>query len=595
VALSVGDSVTADVGKLKRWADTQMFRWIKRTRRRIRDWFKDRSRYLRWQWHRVTSGTLAWWESLKTTHEDGPVSVAEPTGGKRGRPALKFGSFFNPFFWLSSTFQFLLRYLFSRRPIDFVVSVPGIFGVVAPFASLYAWLPAPDALTARYSAQMQVFSAAKDFENARFYANCWKVAQPSNLEVDLAISLLDDAAGNIDASRQRLRELIFRYQYEPAVILYARRQLPDLVKNTATWTAEATEVQQILAALLQIQPDQVDAGFMLSTLYVAHKQWRDALTLLRQFAGRPGPLQANFLYTKAVVEAELGYLVDSRRSASEGSDLLVRQLTLTPTNQDLLIQTVQCLTLAGREIDGAQLLRDRLPRDVQSAADSSPQEQQLRMMLAGVLASRCRRLRMEPLQTGDSVAEAVSCLSASLRLAPNNGMALEELSRLALADLSGEPEVAQDLQALLDSGIEPGLMHFVLGSQALKRGSSGTAEAAAHFEKALAHGAGFPGLLNNFANLVVDNENGDIEAADRMISEALKQLPNQAELYDTRGKIRLRQGRVSEAIADFELALKEPRIRNEVYVNLAKACRLAGDDTSARRYEQLAKGKPLSQ
>jgi len=73
-----------------------------------------------------------------------------------------------------------------------------------------------------------------------------------------------------------------------------------------------------------------------------------------------------------------------------------------------------------------------------------------------------------------------------------------------------------------------------------------------------------------------------------MVEQALTQLPGQAELYDTRGKIRLRQQRFAEAIADFELALKEPQIRSEVYTNLAKACRLAGDETSARRYEGLA-------
>lgn len=565
-----------------------MFRWIKRTRRRTREWFKNQSRYMRWQWHRVTSGILVWWESLKTTHEDSPVSADASSKGRSGRSPLRAGRFFNPFFWFASTFQFLLRYLFSRRPMDFVVSVPGIFGVIAPFASLYAWLPEPAALTTRYRSQMQAFAEARDFSQARFYASCWKVAQPSNLEVDLAIAVLDEAAGNIDASAQRLKELIVRFHYEPAIVLYARRQLPEVVRNPASWTPAALELQQILSGLLQIQPDHVEGGFMLSTLYVAHKEMRNALTLLRQFAGRPGPLQANFLYTKAIVEADLGFLIDSRRSASEGADLLVRQLMLAPANRELLVQTVQCLTIAGRELDAVQLLRDQLGPDRQAMPQDSPENQQLRMMLADVLASRCRRLRMEPLQTADSVAAAVSCLSSSLKLAPNNGLALEELSRLTLTDLSGQPEVARNLQALLDSGIEPGLMHFILGSQALRRGGESAAEAAGHFEKAIAHGAAFPGVLNNFANLIADSESGDLEAADRMIEQALKQLPEQAELYDTRGKIRLRQKRYAESIADFELALREPQIRKKVYSNLAKACRLAGDNLSAQRYEKLA-------
>ncbi|MFM7867246.1 MAG: hypothetical protein ACKPHU_23795, partial [Planctomycetaceae bacterium] len=124
-----------------------------------------------------------------------------------------------------------------------------MFGIVAPFASLHLWLPDADALTGRYRSQMQVCAAARDFDQARFYADCWKKAQPANLEVDLSISLLDEAAGDLSAAQVRLRELIVRYQYEPAIILYSRRELPEAVKGGAAWTPASLELQQVLAGL----------------------------------------------------------------------------------------------------------------------------------------------------------------------------------------------------------------------------------------------------------------------------------------------------------------------------------------------------------
>jgi len=574
-----------------------MFRWYKRTRRSLRDWSKDRRRYLRFQWHRLVSGILVWWESLKTSHEDG-LPPAEGGGRKFQRPPVKAASFLNPFFWFAGGLQFLLRYMFSRRPMDLVVSVPGLLGVVGPFFCLFVWLPPSEALVSRHKDLMQQNLRQDQFKIARFYADCWKSAEPWNPEVEVSLALLEQQSGDGDASDLRLRRLISETRFAPAMGLFARRALPRVVKETG-WTPAAVELRQMMSGLLQDQPDNVEGGFVLSTLYVSRQEWNNALLLLRQFAGKPSPLQANLLYTKAVVEAQLNYLPESRRSASEGSDILVRQLMLNPSDKELLIQTVQCLTLAGREADALLLLRDRIPTPAVGSvagdtAGPAPGDE-LQYLMADVLASRSRRIRLEPVKTADMVAEAVSCLRGALQLAPNNRLALEELSRLALADLGEGSGAGTDLQELLDSGIEPGLLHFILGSQAVKRGSSAAAEAAAHFEKAIAHGAGFPVVLNNFANLIADTEDGDIAAADRMIEEALKQLPNQAELYDTRGKIRLRQGRVSEAIADFELALKEPRIRSEVYMNLAKACKLAGDDTSARRYEQLGKERSLPQ
>jgi len=73
-----------------------------------------------------------------------------------------------------------------------------------------------------------------------------------------------------------------------------------------------------------------------------------------------------------------------------------------------------------------------------------------------------------------------------------------------------------------------------------------------------------------------------------LVQQAIVFIPDAAEVFDTRGKLRHRLGDYKGAIADFELALKSPRCRVSAYEGLAKAYLELGDNEKSLHYRDLA-------
>lgn len=90
------------------------------------------------------------------------------------------------------------------------------------------------------------------------------------------------------------------------------------------------------------------------------------------------------------------------------------------------------------------------------------------------------------------------------------------------------------------------------------------------------------------ANLISDSPDGNHEEALKLVDEALKQIPEQPQFLDTRGKLLLRPGKPREALANFEKALKDPSTRAEVHANIASAWSVLGEPEKASYHKSIA-------
>lgn len=560
-----------------------MFRWIKRTRRRTRDWFKDRSRYIRWQWHRVTSGTLAWWESLKTTHEDGPVSVVESAGGKRARPALKLSSFFNPFFWFASTFQFLLRYLFSRRPVDFAISLPAIMGLGIPAGFVYAYVPSESELIGKCRNQIILLGQQNKYGEAIFYSKLWQAIAQGDPQACLAEADLHKFKGDLQESRRLLEQLFARTGYEPALVRICREDLELAVSGNLDADREKNLTER-LAWLDQRLPDDAELQFMIGTYHMDRRDNVTAASAFRKSASKQSPIQVDALLSQALCELRLNRLAVARTTASLGADLSIQQLASFDTNPESLKKCCQLLVLSSREDEAVSLLQGRLEKA------SEEQRPALRFLTAEVLTRWCERRRSEGFRDSQDMAGCLELLARALRSFPEHEAALNELAWFA-SNVPGGTEVDTMLQQILDSGVDPGFLHFVLGTRAAVQSPPDVALAKQHFERSIAHNAGYPTLLNNLADVIARNEDSDetsLKSAMELVQQAIVFIPDAAEVFDTRGKLRHRLGDYKGAIADFELALKSPRCRVSAYEGLAKAYLELGDNEKSLHYRDLA-------
>jgi len=213
-----------------------------------------------------------------------------------------------------------------------------------------------------------------------------------------------------------------------------------------------------------------------------------------------------------------------------------------------------------------------------------------RYLMAEILARWCERLRTTDAQfsSEERLAEVLTHLLEGLRYYPTHPVLMDELSRLALQGDVETGRVDEFLERAIESGVHPGLVHFILGTRALNRQPANLPEAERHFQIAMSHDSAFPGLLNNLADYLADQESGDWDRGLLLVEQALSMMPGQPQFFDTRAKLRLRKGDAIGAISDFEKALTGRGEQKGTYLGLSKAYAEVGDSVNAKKYKNLA-------
>ena len=73
-----------------------------------------------------------------------------------------------------------------------------------------------------------------------------------------------------------------------------------------------------------------------------------------------------------------------------------------------------------------------------------------------------------------------------------------------------------------------------------------------------------------------------------LVEQALRMMPNEPVIYETRGRILLRMKEPAKAIADFEKALSKESLRGDAHEGLANAFEMLGQNEESRRHTQMA-------
>jgi predicted Zn-dependent protease len=120
-------------------------------------------------------------------------------------------------------------------------------------------------------------------------------------------------------------------------------------------------------------------------------------------------------------------------------------------------------------------------------------------------------------------------------------------------------------------------VHFIQGTRDLLRRPADLDSAVQHFEISRQHNMTFPGLLNNLAYAMTQTPDGDMDQALELVDQALRMMPGEPVIYETRGQVLLRQQKYQQAIADFERALASSAMRADAHDGLAEAYQQLGN------------------
>jgi len=247
-----------------------------------------------------------------------------------------------------------------------------------------------------------------------------------------------------------------------------------------------------------------------------------------------------------------------------------------------MVQVIRALVLAQKESDAA--------RQINEVALKHPElVESLRPLLVEVYVAHSSRLRQLTARSSEDLAIAIDCIAKAMEIAPESAVVTDELVALAgMRDLSDEL-LDQQLQTALNAGVSPGLVHFILGTRAMSATPPNIESAMQHFALTETHNPGMPGLLNNLADAICEQPDGNLEQALTLVNQAIKFLPDQPRVFDTRGKIYLRQKEWLKAIADFEKSLADEDLRLLAHERLAAAYEGLGNASQAEFHRGMAK------
>jgi tetratricopeptide (TPR) repeat protein len=558
-----------------------MIRWFHRTRKNFRrslsDWYEGVRRRHRTRMKGVSSW-LSWLRRIEPTGNDVCRSF-----GTRGR--IRVVAMFNPVFWFLQFGGFLLRYLSSRGVINLFMSTPALCGLIAPVV-LKVWVaPDLDSQVARAANRMGYYRDNKDYVQAEFHSRILCALKPEDEVAFFRRAEILDLMERPQEARELLSNLAVQRSYLPAWLLICQRDL------TAVINAKSEPADDRLAGVLEANLQQLIGRFpqtnqgrlMLGMLYMHQNRSVESLAIFEAVTKSSTDPLPEAWYFQSLLQQQLGRDSDARASAAIAADRLLMRNAERPATAADHLQAIRALVLAGRESEAVQLVESRL-----RLAKSDSERVSWSSLKGEVCAAWSQRLRTRPNSTAADFAQSIQVLFEGVRSAPGQPLVLDELSRLAISNRISGDEIQGYLQIALDSGVSPGLVHFILGTRAATATPPDVVKADEHFQLALAHDAAFPGLLNNLADMIAGTPDGNFDEAMKLADQALRLLPGQPEIHDTRGKLLLKLGQPMKAIAEFEQALREPAIRAEVYSSMAAAWKTLGDSAKAADCEATA-------
>ncbi|MFM7168840.1 MAG: tetratricopeptide repeat protein [Planctomycetaceae bacterium] len=535
----------------------------------VKKWFSATAGYYQRKYTKSLTNWRRWFRELLRLKD------SQQSAGTDDRRKLPAGlSYINPIFWVLQSGAFVLRFLQTRQFLDFLAGLPALAGVLSPLM-LEIWLvPTEQQQVARARASFRVHAQAKDFEQADFFLRQLAALQPGEPDHLLQRSLVQSALGHNEQARKVALSLMQDRGYLPAAEWLAEQHFKvfsdQAIPSEESWTA----LEQVIDWILARQPDHIKASFMRATGLMVRGEYSRAEVVLRKLVSQPRGNFAQALFSLAEVELNLGRETESRDFARAAADQLVQAYTREKLVLEDFVRLMRCLVLAHREQDAVQLITE--------AAGVHPDlTSELRELMLQVYVAHCRRLRLQQNRASEDLQQALDLITRALVISPMDARVTEELVALSGAREMSDETLELQLNAALAAGISPGTVHFILGTREMSRNPPNIAEAMVHFDLAQEHLPGMPGLLNNIADAMSDQPEADLERAMDLVNQALKYLPDQPAVYDTRGKILLRQGKTLEAIADFERALSDRQNPDKVHEHLAKAWEQAGNPQKA--------------
>lgn len=487
----------------------------------------------------------------------------------------------NPVWWFVWAGQFALRWLVSRPYLPMLLALPAIAVILGSVGAVTAGSQIPKGTEAvRYKQLVATAMENEDFDAAMLGADALVDLFPKNAENLYRRALILDAKGDEDAAQESMKELANDFGSANAA-LWLADQIGS-IDSFGEWKQDQIDLYlEYLSLASENAPENLAPVRMRGRVLQAVGDIRGAYEILAPLAGT----DTETTHMVAFLERQLG-LTEKADARSEG---LIRNYKkrLQQDMQDVQarIQAASLLAQSNRIDEALSLLLEGL--------SSTSNEEKNRLLKTAIV--ECMVLQSRKLQSNDksplTIMKSLQVLKDAMSIDPNSPILMNAIAEACLAaseSKNNELTILREalVQGVQEKGISTDTSHFILGTIALNEGQID--KATHHLDIALKTNPNLPGVLNNLACAITEQENPDWERALRLSESALRSMPNHAYLRETRGQILLRLKRYPDAISDLEFALAAKELAPKIRPSLAEAYDAIGEQELAERHRQLA-------
>ncbi|MFN3192075.1 MAG: hypothetical protein ACE361_16305 [Aureliella sp.] len=486
----------------------------------------------------------------------------------------------NPLWWCLWALQFPLTWLVSRPFVGLVLSVPAVVALGAMFLVLNRGAQIKeDRQASRLRKEFVAAVDAEEIDKARFLGNAIVRLQPDSAPDLFNLAIVEESDGNADESEFLMSVAAENLKYEQAALWLASRS-GDRQAIDAWDDKQKSDYLKWLKVANESNPESVDTIKALADAQRASGDLGAAYETLLKLEEPDSSIKLLLL----LLEKELGYPEKARKRAIESVQQQMQLLADVPGLVDERILTAKMLVFLEYEERAKNLLLQGLKRRPTG-------EDRAKLMRATadafvILADKEYKADSSP----RGLMKRMENLKTAVSADPASPAVIQAVMQACLdAAKSDEKQIAILREAIVQ-GVSADAAHFILGTTALMQGE--VEEAKGHLELAAETMPGLPGVLNNLAYAMCQEEDADLDQALQFSEAALRQTPGNAFVLETRGQILVRLERYKEAIPDLEAALENEDLRKLVRPSLAIAYEKIGQPAIAKRHRDLhAKGR----
>lgn len=483
----------------------------------------------------------------------------------------------NPLWWFVWSGQFAVQWICSRPFLVLASAVPGVAFLLAFFAVATAGSRLPSGgPSGTYRRLMVEAAEAENFDTARLLGDAALSRNPRSVDLVFDRAVVEERAGDLEQAR-RVMAYGARELESPTAALWLAERVGDRNKISSWPAARQDEYAEWLDIALRLEPENNLARKALADLLRVQNRFREAYDTLLPLAQTDS--DANYILV--ILEKELGMQEQALQRAKQMLKTHLLLLEDVPQHLEARIQSASLFVFLAEPDNALNLLTDglRFAKDPASMA-------RLRRSVADAHVLVSQRLA----QTNTSPS-GVMARFEHLRLAVDfDASSRAVIDAVTQACVDAEASDNQELAILKEAivrGVSPDASHFILGTLALNENDFATAMH--HLEIAVQSNPQLPGLLNNLAYAMCQQDGADLEKALAMSNAAARTSAGNAYVRETRGQILIKLERWSEAVADLEFALTESTLRALVRPSLAIAYDNLGQDELADRHRLLAR------